>query len=184
MSNKELQTNATTEDADAFFKIMQDLVKKYKEKITEFLKYSDSIDSTRFNDQEIDVDRSFIYDMAQLNDELAFIEDELFNLFNKFTNKDVDFVRNGRKVQPSGTEYVSKLVSYMEEKRKTRYWNCVTLSNYLYKKNKDLYEEFQVYIQSLSIPYNGETKRTDEIFDSLPINEKPTLPLDYWIEFE
>ncbi len=66
---------------------MQDLVKKYKEKLTEFLKYSDSIDSTRFNDQEIDVDRSFIYDMAQLNDELAFIEDELFNLFTNLQTR-------------------------------------------------------------------------------------------------
>ena len=183
MSQTELETHTKAEDISIFLEALQNLTHDYAQKLQEFSDFSDKIDKTRYFNRQIDVNNKFISDVAQLNDELAFYEDKLLNLSNKLLDKDVIWIKNEHKVQPKNIDAIPEFISHINEYRINRFWDCIALSNYLYKTNEELYKQFDEYVKSLKIPYRGETARTDDI-NEYSYTEENKTPLDYWIEFE
>ena len=183
MSNSELETHTNVENASTFLEDIQKLTKEYAQTYQNFKFFSDRIDKTRYFNQQIDVNNEFISYVAQLNDELAFNEDKLLSLCNKLLDKDVVWIKDGHKVQPFNIGHIPELISEINEQRLQRYWDCIALSNYLYKVNKELYKEFEGYVNSLKIPYHGETARVNDT-NQYSNTEEPQSRLEYWIGFE
>lgn len=129
----------------------------------------------------MEISKSLILQIAQLNDEISILEDKILADAREFLNENVIWTKEGKRGKSRETQTFSELISRIIDMRNDRYYDCPGFLNMLYKRDEELWKEFNRYLESLSVRYDLEEVRDGGDDNSfIKEFENPLKSLDYW----
>ena len=184
-NKEEISNGAPIErDWDSAISLLQKYGYELDKKNKEFEEFRNKRFQEKYEGKPMEISKNLILQIAQLNDEISILEDNMLNVARDFLNENVIWIKEGKIGHVRKTEDFQEMIEYLTENRHDRYYECLEFSNSLYEKDKELWEEFGKYIDSLSVPYDSEEVRDGkkESDDSIVEDEfkNPLNSLDYW----
>lgn len=180
---EEISNGAPIErDWDSAISLLQRYGYELAKKNKEFEEFKNKRFQEEYEGKPMEISKNLILQIAQLNDEISILEDNMLNVARDFVNENVIWIKEGKRGQVKKTEDFQEMIEYLTKNRHDRYYELIGFCNSLAKRNKELWEEFDKYIDSLSVPYDSEEVRDGkkENDDSIDTFKNPLNSLDYW----
>jgi len=182
---EEISNGAPIErDWDSAISLLQRYGYELAKKNKEFEEFKNKRFQEKYEGKPMEISKNLILQIAQLNDEISILEDNMLNVARDFVNENVIWIKEGKRGHVKKTEDFQEMIEYLTEDRHDRYYELIGFCNSLAKRNKELWEEFDKYIASLSVPYDSEEVRDGkkESDDSIVKDtfKNQLNSLDYW----
>lgn len=169
-------------DRDSAISLLQKYSYELDKKNKEFEEFRNKRFKEKYEGIPIDISKELILQIAQLNDDMSMLEDKMLDIARDVIDENVILIHQGRRVRCIEPQIFQDLISGIKENRHDRYYELLGFCNSLAKRNKELWEEFGKYIDSLSVPYDSEEVRDGkkENDDSIDTFKNTLKSLDYW----